>query len=201
MLQYIITREITLTSSLFRRLSFLPFPLPLFLLLLFFTLLNSPLSLSWYSCKYMSHEMTKPTKWVCAKQRLRSAWASSLIRFFTVHSMGSWGPKVSSCGQRRLWSDWADAQADLSLHWGHTHIVGFVMSRLTCIYTDTRKNPKCCVVRVLQMCMSIHPEGPDLWFFVWSFSWPPYCVSEQRRIWQDCTDVQACLCLCCSPMW
>ena len=43
--------------------------------------------------------------------------------------MGSWGPKISSCGQRRLWSDWADVQADLSLRWAHTHFVGFVMSR------------------------------------------------------------------------
>ena len=28
------------------------------------------------------------------------------------------------------WSDWADAQADLSLRWAHTHFVGFVMSWL-----------------------------------------------------------------------
>ena len=32
--------------------------------------------------------------------------------------------------QRRLWSDWADAQADLSLCWAHTHFVGFVMMQL-----------------------------------------------------------------------
>ena len=32
--------------------------------------------------------------------------------------------------QRRLWSDWAGAQADLSLRWAHSHIVGFVMSQL-----------------------------------------------------------------------
>ena len=43
----------------------------------------------------------------------------SLIRVFTVHSVGSSGPKLSSCGQRRLWSDWADAQAGLSLRWAH----------------------------------------------------------------------------------
>ena len=30
----------------------------------------------------------------------------------------------------RLWLDWADAQADLSLRWVHTHFVGFVMSWL-----------------------------------------------------------------------
>ena len=28
------------------------------------------------------------------------------IQVFAVHSMDSKGPKVSSCGQRRLWSDW-----------------------------------------------------------------------------------------------
>ena len=32
--------------------------------------------------------------------------------------------------QQRLWSDWADAQADLCLCWAHSHLVGFVMSRL-----------------------------------------------------------------------
>ena len=55
----------------------------------------------------------------------------SLIRVFAVCSLVSWGSKVSSCGQRRLWSDWADAQADLSLRWTHSHFVSFVMSRLT----------------------------------------------------------------------
>ena len=30
--------------------------------------------------------------------------------------------------RQRLWSDWVDAQADLSLRWAHSHFVGFVMS-------------------------------------------------------------------------
>ena len=47
------------------------------------------------------------------------ACAPSLIRIFTVRSMGSWWPNVPSCGHWRLWSDWADAQADLSLRWAH----------------------------------------------------------------------------------
>ena len=29
------------------------------------------------------------------------------------------------------WSVWADAQADLSLRWAHTHFVGFVMRRVS----------------------------------------------------------------------
>ena len=43
--------------------------------------------------------MTKPTKWVC------------------VYPLSA---------QQRLWSDWADVQADLSLRWAHNQFVGFV---------------------------------------------------------------------------
>ena len=51
---------------------------------------------------------------------IRPVWS-----VFTARSMGSYGPNVSSCGQRRPWSDWADAYADLSLRWTHSHFVGF----------------------------------------------------------------------------
>ena len=50
----------------------------------------------------------------------------SLIRVFAVRLMGSQGPKLSSSGQRRLWSDWADAQADLSLRWAHMPFCWFL---------------------------------------------------------------------------
>ena len=43
------------------------------------------------------------------------AHTRSLIRIFTGHSLDNQGCKVSSRGQRRLWSDCANAQADLSL--------------------------------------------------------------------------------------
>ena len=42
----------------------------------------------------------------------------------------AWVLSYPLSAQRRLWSDWADAQADLSLRWVHSHIVGFFMSRL-----------------------------------------------------------------------
>ena len=68
-------------------------------------------------------------KWAASWQNQQSECAPSedsdqpsLIRVFSVHSMGRKGPKLSSRGQRRLWSDWADAQADLSLRWAHNHI-------------------------------------------------------------------------------
>ena len=55
-----------------------------------------------------------------------------LISVFTVRMKKPWGLSYPLSAQRRLWSDWADAQADLSLCWWHTHFVGFVMSRLKC---------------------------------------------------------------------
>ena len=58
----------------------------------------------------------------------------SLIRVFTVRLMGSLGPKLSLCGQRRLWSDWADAQADQSLCWAYNHFVGFVMRQFIILW-------------------------------------------------------------------
>ena len=44
---------------------------------------------------------------------------TSVIWIFAGRIFDSEGFKVSSCGQRRLWSDCADVQADWSLHWAY----------------------------------------------------------------------------------
>ena len=54
----------------------------------------------------------------------------SLIRVFAVRMKKAWVLSYPLSAKRRLWSDWADAQADLSLRWAHSHFVGFVMKRL-----------------------------------------------------------------------
>ena len=43
----------------------------------------------------------------------------SLIRVFAVRMKKAWVLSYSLSAQRRLWSDWPDAQADLSLRWAH----------------------------------------------------------------------------------
>ena len=43
----------------------------------------------------------------------------SLIRVFTVCMKKPWVFSYPLSAPRRLWSDWADAQADLSLSWAH----------------------------------------------------------------------------------
>ena len=54
----------------------------------------------------------------------------SLIRVLAVGMKKAWFLSYPLSAQRRLWSDWADAQADLRLRWAHTHFVGSVMSWL-----------------------------------------------------------------------
>ena len=50
----------------------------------------------------------------------------------------AWVLSYPLSAQQRLWADWADAQADLSLHWAHSHFVCFVMSRLKCLDQHVR---------------------------------------------------------------
>ena len=54
----------------------------------------------------------------------------SLIRIFAVRIKKAWVLSYPLSAQQRLWSDWADAQADLGLRWAHSHFVGFVTRRL-----------------------------------------------------------------------
>ena len=66
----------------------------------------------------MSRSMTKPTKW---HVRIHPVWS-----VFAVRMKKSWVLRYPLSAQRRLWSDWADAQADLSLRW--THVILLVLS-------------------------------------------------------------------------
>ena len=56
---------------------------------------------------------------------MRPVWSES--------SLSAWknlGPLATHWAHSEDWSDWTDAQADLSLRWAHSHFVGFVMPRL-----------------------------------------------------------------------
>ena len=81
------------------------------------------------------------TKWAETCQNQQNDCASSkdsdqpryppsLIRVFAVRMRKSWVLSYPRNALRRLWSDCAHAQADLSLRRAHTHFVGFVMSWL-----------------------------------------------------------------------
>ena len=67
---------------------------------------------------------------MCAQRRPRSAGHPfSLIKVFAVRMKNHWVisyPKAHS----EDWSDWAEAQADLSLRWAHSYFIGVVVLRL-----------------------------------------------------------------------
>ena len=71
--------------------------------------------------------------WAASWQNQQNDCAPSLLRVFAVRSMGSLGPKLSSCRLQRLWLDWTDhhQQPRLILVFAgrSCHFVGFVMMR------------------------------------------------------------------------
>ena len=71
---------------------------------------------------HLSRLMTKPTT---SEDSDQPGHPPSLIRVFAVHLKKAWVLSYPLSAQRRLWSDWADAQADLSLRWAHMSFCWF----------------------------------------------------------------------------
>ena len=98
-------------------------------------------------CKCLSQKVNEPrrdktNKLTCApsKDSDQPGHPPSLIRVFAVRSMGSYGSKFSSCAQRRLWSDGADAQADLSLRWAHRPFCWFCHDAAQMLFNNEQFN-------------------------------------------------------------
>ena len=106
---------------------------------------------------------------LCTQWRLRSAWVSAQSdQSLLSCSAGSLGPKLSSYRQQRLWSDWADAQTDLSLCWAHLPF---------CWLCDEAANFE------------------SVWVFrlIWTTSseFGTYSLCEQRRFRRACASTQS----------
>ena len=63
----------------------------------------------------------KSNKMACApsEDSCKPGHPPSLIRVFAVRMKKAWILSYPLSAQRRIWSDWADAQADRSLCWAH----------------------------------------------------------------------------------
>ena len=74
----------------------------------------------------------KTNKMVCApsEDSDQPGHPPSLTWVFPVCMKKAWVLSYSLSAQRRLWLDWTDAQADLSLRWAHSNFIGFVVRRL-----------------------------------------------------------------------
>ena len=59
--------------------------------------------------RHLSHLMAKPNKWYARSAKtqtspgIRPVWSESSL----CARWATWGPKISLCGQRILWTDWA----------------------------------------------------------------------------------------------
>ena len=77
---------------------------------------------------------------MCTQRRLRSAWhLPSLIRVFTVRIIGNYKDPMFLHADSEDWSDWADAQADLSLCWAHRSFCCFCHAVAHLCFSDTDK--------------------------------------------------------------
>ena len=100
----------------------------------------------------------------------------SLITVFAVRMKKVWVLSYPLSAQRRLWSDWADAQIDRSLRWMHSHFVGFVMRWLTytinllskmlskIVYKNTHLPWACLHTGIFEICRLDTPCAVALWF-------------------------------------
>ena len=84
---------------------------------------------TWFWCE-PPHDKTNKVACAPSEDSDQPGHPPSLIRIFAVRMKKAWVLSYPLSAQWRLWSDWADAQADRSLRWEHSHFVGFVMSQL-----------------------------------------------------------------------
>ena len=79
----------------------------------------------------LCRDMTKPTRCLHAPAKTQTrpdGWPVC-----SESSLSAWrnlGSLATHWAHSEDWSEWADAQADISLRWAHSHFVGFVMSWL-----------------------------------------------------------------------
>ena len=90
----------------------------------------------WQLSFELRHDKTNKTSVRPAKTQISLGIRTVWSRVFAVRMKKPWVLSYPLSAQRRLWSDWVNAQSDLSLRWAHTHFVGFVMSSLICVCSD-----------------------------------------------------------------
>ena len=102
---------------------------------------------------YFCNSVTSPKHiWAAAWQNQQETCAPSkdsdqpghppsLIRVFAVHMKNAWIHSYPLSAQQRLWSDWVDAEADLSLRW---------LQRSFCWFCDAAA--QMCLLKVKTEC-------------------------------------------------
>ena len=98
----------------------------------------------------MIHDMSKPTKWVCAQRRLRSAWADAQtdlsLRWAHHQFVGFVMSRlISSCAQRRLirlgrCPDWSKSSLDAPSFCWFCHVTAQIVNMDAYIFSFIRSS-------------------------------------------------------------
>ena len=75
------------------------------------------------------HDKTNKMACVPSEDSDQPGHPPKLIRVFALRVKKAWVLSYPLSASKD-WSDWVDAQADLSLRWAHSHFAGFVVRRL-----------------------------------------------------------------------
>ena len=124
------------------------------------------------------HNKTNKMSCVPAKTQIPPVWS-----VFTVHSMGSQGTKACTCTHPRLWSEWEDAQADLSLCWVHMSFNWLRHLRLNPTSSEMflyslRQNTFLCFLQERQKSVFLSLFAKIVWHNIRFFSWSHICLSR-----------------------
>ena len=142
-------------------------------------------------CVCVSGMPTFPNNWAASLQNQENDCAPSedsdqpghpprLIRGFAVRIKKAWVLSYPLRAQRRLWSDWADAQAELSLRWAHMPFCWFCHVAAEFCFNYFKP---CGYLRSEspgQHCFGNHEQEKLLFHFT------AHCVAA----WSRCTPVQ-----------
>ena len=136
------------------------------------------------------HDKTNKMVCVPSKDSDQPGHPPSLIRVFAVRMKKAWILSYLLSAQQRLWSDWADAQADLMI-WvfaGTGCFVGFVMLRLKCSVkaVDILTFFDILTSKSIERFTQIHTS-------MWASSWEnlPYAICEQQKRRSACASSQS----------
>ena len=104
------------------------------------------------SLYHMSRLVSKPTKWPLRPAKTQTSLG--ICPVWSESSLSAWrniGCSATHWVHCKDWSDWGDAQADLSLCWAHRSFVGFVMRRLNYDYVRIKTGKKIIILKLIAM--------------------------------------------------
>ena len=94
-----------------------------------------------------------------------------------------WVLSYTLSAQRRLWSDWANAQADMSLSWAHTHLAGFVIMSWLRFWLSTRIYPLSRhTLASIRMKTKVRLKSVRFWFPLWQYSKVITLLTKHARV-------------------